>query len=162
MRNIIFECCVGVNKPTRHESEKFLVYLLDGDTWVPLNTARQKGMVVMREEGSMVYATDKKIFKIVVDHKGFKIPHKEIVLHAEYRDDLDLVTIKSCGPSKDFFFRSSVRFLNNAEVLKIVPKGTHSWNYARKYVLPSRETLKKMISKSKNPKRGGKVRKILR
>jgi hypothetical protein len=142
----------GVNKPTMHSTEKFLMFFVVGGEEIPLHVMLREGLVWRQQDQSGFdlpdsYYTGANVAKIFTSAVAFGDPKRFHSFYIRFINDNPTVTIRGFGErSKSHFFEGKVSFLRKSEILTLLGDHNPSKGFvARQRTLPV-ETLKRLIT----------------
>ena len=156
-----FEYHGGVDKPTEHSIEKFLLFFVVNGAELTMSQMLRQGLAYRKEDSDpWTFVTDFDVAKVFIMERGFGTQTR---IHSFYvrfdKNASSTVTIKSFTPGVTFL-RGRFTFLRQHEVMKLLDPDSQSFYYLQKQSPLALDVMRKMITVEKREKGKGKVRVI--
>ena len=156
-----FEYHGGVDKPTEHSIEKFLLFFVVNGAELTMSQMLRQGLAYRKEDSDpWTFVTDFDVAKIFIMERGFG---SQTRIHSFYvrfdSKSANHVTIRSFTPGQKFF-RARAHFLKTSEAAALLDKDSLSLVYLMKQSPLALDTLRRMITIERIEKTKGKVRVI--
>jgi hypothetical protein len=160
-----FEYKGGVEKPTEHSTEKFLVFLVAGGNEMAVWDMEREGLVENKGlsksiRGGVEYSTGINIVKVFLAQSGFGIQRRFYSIYLRLlQGPAAEVTIRPFTEDLNFFFKAQAEVLTSKQALNILSPDSSSRRFvARQSPLPVK-IMERILTIDRSRQREG-VRKV--